>query len=101
VQLRQPGAAAEEADRAGAHHPVLARPCELERLAADDHVAGLVAERAQLARVGVRRAEAPRHERCQLLGVRGLLEPRPLGVVRRDERRVVGVDDEDAHGGRA
>ena len=70
---------------------VLSRPCSraharLQRLAVDDHLVGVVAERPEVVRVGVGGAEERVHQRSPLLRVRPLGEARtsPRSALRRN-----------------
>ena len=79
---------------------MLPRPRRLQRIAVHDHVAGLVPEPRELARVGVGGTEPAIHERPQLLAMRAPRELRAIRVVGGEECRVVGVDDQHSHSGK-
>ena len=76
---------------------VLACPGRLELRAVDDDLVRLVSERREVVRVRVGGSEEGVHQCAPLRGVRLRLEARRPAVVRLQESRVVGVDDEDAH----
>ena len=73
------------------------RPGSLQVIAVEYDLVCLVTEHTEKVRVRVTRAEEPVHQRAPLDVVRRIGELRSIVVVRFEERRVIGVDDEDAH----
>ena len=77
--------------------PVLPRPGFLHWHTVDDQVLNLVPKRIEMAGIEVRGAEALIEQLIPLLRIGRGLQMRTIRVVRRKERRIVGVDDRDLH----
>src|ERR1700730_3370912 len=76
---------------------VLTSPGPLEGRRVDDQLVRFVAELAEGVRVRIGSAEKRPHQRAPLRVVAELVESGMRTVMRIEERRIAGVDDQDAH----